>query len=119
MMGRTRKEYEKALERLSEARDEEEVIERLTYIVKGFSSFMYREAILSNPYYRDLFEEIRESVMLDLQELENALLEEIRSIDENMKGNGRGVSEKLKELKRDCEMLIDEINAKREQMKSI
>lgn len=118
-MGKTRKEFEKALERLSDARDEDEVVERLTYIVKGFSSFMYRETILSNPYYKDLFSEIRESVMLDLLDLEYALLDEIRSIEENIKGKGRDVSEKLKDLKRDCEMLIDEINAKREEIKSI
>jgi len=118
-MGKTRKEFEKALERLSDARDEDEVVERLTYIVKGFSSFMYRETILSNPYYKDLFSEIRESVMLDLLDLESALLDEIRSIEENIKGKGRDVSEKLKDLKRDCEMLIDEINAKREVIRSI
>ena len=118
-MGKTRKEFEKAIERLSNARDEDEVVERLTYIVKGFSSFMYRDAILSNPYYKDLFSEIRESVMIDLLDLETALLDEIKSIEENMRGKGRDISEKLKDLKRDCEMLIDEINAKREEIRSI
>jgi len=118
-MGKTRKEFEKAAEMLSMARDEDEVVERMTYIVKGFSSAMYREMVWKNPYYRDLFQEIRESVMEDLDNLEKALRDEIYSIEENLKGKGSEISEKLKDLRRDCEMLIEEIGAKREEMKSI
>lgn len=118
-MGKSRDEFEKALRRLSSSQDEGEVIYHLTYLVKGFSSFLYKETIVSNPYYKDLFFEIREDIMSDLENLEKALLEEIYSIDKNMKGSQREVSDKLKDLKRDCELLLDEIEAKREEIRSI
>ena len=118
-MAKSREEFEKALRRLSSSQDEEEVISHLTYLVKGFSSFLYKDTIVSNPYYKDLFYEIREDIMSDLENLEKSLLEEISSIDKNMKGSQREISEKLKDLKRDCELLLDEIEAKKEEIRSI
>jgi hypothetical protein len=117
-MGKSRKEFENAIVWLSSSEDEDEVIKHLTYIVKGFSSHMYKETILSNPYYKDLFLDVREDVMDDLDNLEKSLLDEIYSIEKSLSGSGKQISEKLKDLKRDCELLIDEIEAKREELQS-
>ncbi len=65
-MGKTRKEFEYLLENLSRAQSEDEVISYLKNMIKGFSSSFYQECILSNPYYKSLFLEIREDVLEDL-----------------------------------------------------
>ena len=119
-MGKTRKEFEYLLENLSRAQSEDEVISYLKNMIKGFSSSFYQECILSNPYYKSLFLEIREDVLEDLDSMKKALEEEMDSIDENIKiSSDKDVISKLKDIKSDCVLLLREIDIKKEELISV
>lgn len=121
-MAKSKEEFDKALRRLSSSQNEEEVVSRLTFIVKGFSSFLYRDTIASNPYYRDIFAEIREGIIDDLEILKNSLNKEIESIDNNVKNAGAEAAE-MKEtwilLKSRSMLLLSELESKIEEIMSV
>lgn len=116
-MGKSKEEFEKALDELRSSKTEEEVQSRLTFIVKGFGTPLYRDLVLSNPYYKDLFQEVRIDVIGDLENLKETLREEIASIDSELKKDR--APEELREIKRDCISLIGEIERKIEEIESI
>ena len=116
-MGKSIEEFERAMEYLKSSKTEEEVQSRLTFIVKGFGTALYKEVVLSNPYYKDLFQEVRRDVIEDLDNLKETLREEIASIDSELKKEGS--AEELKGLKNDCVLLILEIDRKIEEIESI
>lgn len=116
-MGKSIEEFERALANLKSSKTEEEVQSNLTYIVKGFGTPFYREIVLSNPYYKDLFQDVRLDVIYDLEKLKETLREEISSIDSELKKEN--ASSELKEIKGDCISLIIEIERKIEEIESI
>lgn len=115
-MGKSIEEFERALANLKSSKTEEEVQSNLTYIVKGFGTPFYREIVLSNPYYKDLFQDVRIDVIDDLEKLKDTLREEIASIDSELK---KDPVEELKYLKSECISLISEIEIKIEEIESI
>lgn len=115
-MGKSVEEFERAIEDLKSSKTEEEVHSRLTFIVKGFGTALYREIVLSNPYYKDLFQDVRIEVVDDLEKLKETLREEIASIDSELK---KDPVKELKSLKSECISLINEIERKIEEIESI
>ncbi len=116
-MGKDIKEFERIMERLRESKSEDEIMEHLTTIVKGFGSCVYKEILLSNPYYRDLLHDVKEEVLQDIGRLREAIAEEIQAITEEI-GKSKN-SKKLEELRNDCLHLMIEIDLKEKEIKSI
>ena len=68
-MGKSREEFERAIDNLRSSNTEDEILSNLTFIVKGFNISLYKEILLSNPYYKSLLEEVKEDVLFDLNKL--------------------------------------------------
>lgn len=115
-MGKSREEFEIAIGNLRSSKSEEEILEYLTFIVKGFCVSLYKDIILENPYYKDLFLDIRKDVLLDLQNLRETIEEEMLSIEGEIKKSNQP---KLRELKGDCISLIYEVDRKILEIESI
>ena len=58
-MGKNREEYEKLLDQLKSSYTEEDIIENLTLIVKGFSVHFYKEDLTQNQFYKSLLVDIK------------------------------------------------------------
>jgi len=116
-MAKSKEEFDIAVKVLKAANTEEDITRQLTFIVKGFSVPMYKEMVLSNPYYKDLFIEIKEDVLLDLEKLKETINEEIKSINKELRKDLAPV--KLSELKDDCISLLYEVERKISEIKSI
>ena len=116
-MGKSKKEFDIAVEELRSANTEEDITKQLTFIVKGFGVSMYKEIVLSNPYYKDLFIDIKEDVLFDLERLKETINEEIKSIDTELRKDLAPL--KLKELKGDCISLLYEVERKISEIESI
>lgn len=116
-MAKSREEFDIALEELKSANTEEDIIKKLTLIVKGFGVPMYKEMLLLNPYYKDLFIDIKEDVLFDLEGLKETINEEIKSIDTELRKDLAPL--KLKELKDDCISLLYEVERKISEIESI
>ena len=116
-MGKSKEEFDIAVEELKSANTEEDITKQLTLIVKRFSVPMYKEMVMSNPYYRDLFIDIKEDVLLDLERLKETINEEIKSIDKELRKDLAPL--KLKELKGDCISLLYEVERKILEIESI
>lgn len=121
MTGKSRKEFEKAEKLLASSQNEEQAIERLMSIVKGFSSDFYLNSIRSNPYFMSIFEsDIRGVVLGELKALRAALAGEMKSIDIRISESSQEIDiKKLKEIRQDCELLIAEVDVKIEEVRSI
>ena len=116
-MAKSKEEFDIAVEELKSANNEEDITKQLTLIVKRFSVPMYKEMVLSNPYYKDLFIDIKEDVLFDLERLKETINEEIKSIDTELRKDLAIV--KLKELKDDCISLLYEVERKISEIESI
>ena len=116
-MAKNKEEFDIAAEELKSANTEEDITRQLTLIVKRFSVPMYKEMLLSNPYYKDLFIDIKEDVLFDLERLKETINEEIKSIDTELRKDLAPV--RLKELKDDCISLLYEVERKISEIKSI
>lgn len=116
-MSKSKEEFNIAVEELKSANTEEDITKKLTFIIKGFSVPMYKEMVLSNPYYKDLFIDIKEDVLFDLEKLKKTINEEIQSIETELRKDLAPL--KLKELKDDCISLLYEIERKISEIESI
>jgi len=116
-MAKSKEEFDIAAKVLESANTEEDITRQLTFIVKGFSVPMYKEMVLSNPYYKDLFIEIKEDVLLDLEKLKETINEEIKSINKELRKDL--APSRLRELKDDCISLLYEVERKISEIKSI
>ena len=116
-MAKSKEEFDIAVKVLKSANTEEDITRQLTFIVKGFSVPMYKEMVLSNPYYKDLFIEIKEDVLLDLEKLKETINEEIKSINKELRKDL--APSRLRELKDDCISLLYEVERKISEIESI
>jgi len=116
-MNKTREQYEKVLEKLKSSYTEEDIIENLTQIVKGFSVHIFKKDLIKNPFYKLLLVDIKNDVLQDLFEIKKSILNEIDLITSRIK-LGDDV-DKLIRLKIECKLLLTEIEIKIEEVESI
>ena len=109
------KEFNSAIKILKSLNTEEDIIRQITFLVKRFDPYMYSEIILSNPYYMDIFIEIKEHVISELLDLKKSINKEISSIDNDKFSD----SDQLDKLRRYCISLLDEIDNKISDIKSL
>ena len=113
-----REDYEHLLSELKSAQNEEEVITNITKIIKGFTSDYYKNDLYENPYFKSFIPEVKEVISTELSTIKSTINEEIKSIDgEILKLNQQGITSikdpdysKLRQLKKDCLILIKELD---------
>jgi hypothetical protein len=66
-MSKSREEFELAIDNLKYSKTEDEILSHLTFIVKGFNISLYKDILISNPYYKSLLEDVKEDVLFDLK----------------------------------------------------
>lgn len=116
-MGKDTKEFDDIIKMLENSKTEDEILLHLTKIVKGFGISVYKDMLLSNPYYRDLLKDVKQDVLMDISKLRTAITEEIEAISDEIKKSKD--SKKLEELRKDCMFLITEIDQKEKEIQSL
>lgn len=119
-----REDYELILSDLKSSQNEDDVVKQITKIIKGFSSDYYKNDLYENPYFKSLIPEIKESISSELEKIKSSLKEEIRAIEEELiKLNKKGITSvndkdisKLRELKKECIILINELDNRLEDL---
>lgn len=119
-----REDYEHLLSELKSAQNEEEVITNITKIIKGFTSDYYKNDLYENPYFKSFIPEVKEVISTELSTIKSTINEEIKSIDgEILKLNQQGITSiknpdysKLRQLKKDCLILIKELDNRLEDL---
>ena len=119
-----REDYEYLLSELKSAQNEEEVITNITKIIKGFTSDYYKNDLYENPYFKSFIPEIKEIITSELLQIKSTLKEEISAINnEIMDLNSKGITSindpdisKLRQLKKDCLILIKELDNRLEDL---
>ena len=113
-----REDYERILSELKSAQNEQEVIDKLTKIIKGFTSDFYKSDLYENSYFKSLLFEIKDDIYKELIQIKSTLNEEIVAINNEIsKLNDDGITSinetnisKLRQLKKDCILLIKELD---------
>ncbi len=119
-----REDYDLILLDLKSSQDEEGVIENITKIIKGFSSDFYKNDLYENPYFKSFVSEIKEKVVIELNDIRLSLKDEIITIDnELLVLNSKGITSvkdpdisKLRNLKKECILLIKELENRLEEL---
>ena len=121
-----RKDYDKLLSELKSSQNEEEVLDNITKIIKGFSSDYYKNDLYENPYFKTFIPEVKEIIKSELDQLKANLKDEISGInDEIVKLNKTGITSdsesisKLKDLKTECIILIKELDDRIQDLKHL
>lgn len=121
-----RKDYDKLLSELKSSQNEEEVLDNITKIIKGFSSDYYKNDLYENPYFKTFIPEVKEIIKSELDQLKANLKDEISGInDEIVKLNKTGIRSdnetisKLKDLKNECIILIKELDDRIQDLKHL
>lgn len=121
-----RKDYERLLSELKSSQNEEEVLDNITKIIKGFSSDYYKNDLYENPYFKTFIPEVKLLIKSELDQLKANLKEEISGInDEIVKLNKTGKTSddetisKLKDLKTECIILIKELDDRIQDLKHL
>lgn len=120
-----REDYERLLSELKSAQNEEEVISSITKIIKGFTSDYYKNDLYENPYFKSLLTDVKQNIISELGEIKSTIEDEIRAIeDEIIKLNNIGITSvkdpdisKLRDLKRECILLIKELDERLKDLK--
>lgn len=103
--------FETILSCLKESETEDGIIECLTKMVKGFNIDAYREVIYSNTYFHSLIVDIKVTVLSEICSIRKSIQEEIVEIDQELKNNNE-CFDKLSELRKDCLLLLHELDQK-------
>ena len=119
-----REDYDLILSDLKLSQNEEEVITNITKIIKGFTSDYYKNDLYENPYFKSFIPEVKEVISTELSTIKSTINEEIKSIDgEILKLNQQGITSiknpdysKLRQLKKDCLILIKELDNRLEDL---
>jgi len=120
-----REDYNHLLSELKSAQNEDEVIINITKIIKGFTSDYYKNDLYENPYFKSFIPEIKEVISNELFEIGLTIKEEVKDIeDEILKLNSLGVTSikdpdisKLRDLKKECILLIKELDERLKDLK--
>jgi hypothetical protein len=119
-----REDYDLILSDLKLSQNEEEVITNITKIIKGFTSDYYKNDLYENPYFKSFIPEIKEIITSELSQIKYTLKEEISAINnEIMCLNSKGITSindpdisKLRQLKKECLILIKELDNRLEDL---
>lgn len=117
-----REDYKIAWSELLSAKTEEEVSEKLLKIIKSFGVDVYKNDVISNPYFKSLASDIKEVVISELKEIKSHLSIELDGVKEEFKKIKSSDStdketNKLKSLKNDCLLLISELDDRIDDLK--
>ena len=104
---------------LESSQNEDDVIKYLTKMLKEFNIFFYKEIIFSNPYFKSLIPEIRDQVKVEVLLIKKAILDEIKNIESQIKITTLQDLEDLKDLKRDCLLLLNEVIEREKELESL
>ena len=118
-----REDYKIAWSELLSAKTEEEVSEKLLKIIKSFGVDVYKNDVISNPYFKSLASDIKEVVISELQQIKSHLKVELDGVKEELKKNkssdspDKETNKQLKSLKSDCLLLISELDDRIDDLK--
>lgn len=112
--------FKQDLKKLMSAQNEEEVLSALLRIIKVYNVYTYRDSILTNPYFKMLIPELKEKVLKELNKLRKSISTEIKNIDGDLEiietesdPDLNQQVERLKQLRHDCMLLINEVDEKK------
>lgn len=104
------KELERVIKKLEKSTTEEEIVRNLIKIIKGYNISLYKNIILSNPYYKSLIPDIKTEVRREINQIRESIIEEIEEIDNELSKSNNSYIDELKELRRECVSLLYEID---------
>lgn len=104
------KKLELFISDLNSSTTEDDIIKNLIKLIREFSVSSYKEVVFSNSYYKSLASDIGKDVIREISFLRESIVIEIIEIDKQIKDNNTEHLDKLKELKRECQSLIYEID---------
>lgn len=113
------KKLETFIECLENSTTEEDILDNLTKIVKGFSICKYKSRVLSNPYFKSLLPDVKEIVYKEIQTYRDSIKHEIAEIENELNNPSNKSLDKLKSLKRDCVSLLYEIDQKEKDLRDL
>lgn len=91
--------------------NEDEVIKTLKTIIKSFNISLYKEIILSNPYFKSLITDIKEEIIEEIKIVKEDIKNQIGGINDQL---SKSITQddflRLKDLKRQCIKLLFEID---------
>ncbi len=118
-----KRDYKIDLSELLSAKNEEEVSNKLLKIIKSYGVDIYKNDIISNPYFKSLASEIKEIVISELKEIKSHLKVELDGVEEELKkikssdSPDKETNKQLKSLKSDCLLLISELDDRIDDLK--
>lgn len=115
----SKKDFNKIIKELKNSKTEEEILDHLIKMVKGFNLSEYNDIFQSNPYYKSLIPDIKPIIIKDISKIRKEIVNEIEKIDKDLKKVKNEDSDKLKELKRDCISLIYEIDEREKEINKL
>lgn len=116
-MSKSQEEFDIVLEKLNSSKTEEEILDTLVKIVKGFNISMYKDLIENNPYYKSLMIDVKEIIIEDILVLKTTIKGEISTIDSEIE-KGNDIDE-LKRLRIECESLLSELVSKEKMIRQL
>ena len=87
-------EYKGDLSELLSSKTEEEVSDKLLKIIKSYGVDVYKNDIISNPYFKLIASELKEIVISELKEINSRLKSELNSIKEELKNISKEIQAK-------------------------
>lgn len=101
------------LDKLYLSGTEDEVIEILKRIMKNFTSNDYKEAIMSNPYFKSLVLDIKSDIIKEMALMMNMIKVEIDNLNSQLSKVSKNEDFlKIKDLRRECVYLLTELEAR-------
>jgi gas vesicle protein len=110
---------ESIIECLEQSTTEEDILDNLMKIVRGFSVSQYKGIVLSNPYFKSLIPDIKTVIYEEIKFYRDSIKEEIEEIEKELNNSENKYADKLKSLKRDCVSLLYEIDQREKDLREL
>ncbi len=107
------------IELLEKSTTEEDIMDNLMKIIKGFNIDLYKDRILSNPYFKSLVPDVKDNIYKEIEYYRESIKGEIIEIEKELTKSENENSNKLKSLKRDCISLLYEIDQREKDIRNL
>jgi len=104
-------DFDEVYKGLTSSNDEEEVIDRLTTIIKSYDINLYKDLLINNPYFKVLISDIAKNILIDVSKIKESILSLINTIECS--------DEDLSDLLKTCLSLLERFEIRESEIKSL
>ena len=99
------------LDKLHTSESEDQIIECIRKILKGYSTITYKHILMPNPYFKSLITDIKPDIIQEIEHMKDMISIEIQNLNKELSNTSNQKDFiRYKKLRRDCVFMLNELD---------